>query len=76
MILKMITNIPEKDNSSIFIENIEKLGPTIEIEADNKRDLENLLKTKQNIEPLLILLQNINRGYKCLEDINAKLVLK
>jgi adenylate cyclase class IV len=30
--------------SDIFIENIEKLGPTIEIEADNKSDLENLFK--------------------------------
>lgn len=32
------------DKNSIFIENIEKLGPTIEIEAENKDDLENLLK--------------------------------
>lgn len=33
------------DKNGIFIENIEKLGPTIEIESDNKDDLENLLKS-------------------------------
>ena len=38
------------DKSRIFIENIEKLGPTIEIEAENKRDLENLLKSFEIIE--------------------------
>ena len=38
------------DMSRIFIENIEKLGPTIEIEAENKRDLENLLKSFKTIE--------------------------
>ena len=38
------------DRSRIFIENIEKLGPTIEIEAENKRDLENLLKSFETIE--------------------------
>lgn len=32
------------NKNSIFIENIEKLGPTIEIESDNKNDLENLFK--------------------------------
>ena len=32
------------DNCGIFIECIEKLGPTIEIEAQNKIDLENLFK--------------------------------
>ena len=32
------------NKSKIFIEDIEKLGPTIEIEAESKRDLENLLK--------------------------------
>lgn len=32
------------NKNSIFIENIEKLGPTIEIEVENKDDLENLLK--------------------------------
>ena len=30
--------------NGIFIEYIEKLGPTIEIEADNKSDLEDLFK--------------------------------
>lgn len=33
------------NKNDIFIENIEKLGPTIEIEAENKDDLENLLKS-------------------------------
>lgn len=33
------------DESSIFIEKIEKLGPSIEIESDNKEDIENLLKS-------------------------------
>lgn len=32
------------DKSKIFIENIEKLGPSIEIEDDNKSDLENLFR--------------------------------
>lgn len=32
------------NKNRIFIENIEKLGPTIEIEAENKSDLENLFK--------------------------------
>lgn len=32
------------ENGDIFIECIEKLGPTIEIESDNKSDLENLFK--------------------------------
>ena len=32
------------EKCDIFIECIEKLGPTIEIEAENKSDLENLLK--------------------------------
>lgn len=32
------------DNIKIYIENIEKLGPTIEIEAENKDDIKNLLK--------------------------------
>mgnify|MGYP006955681738 CR=1 FL=1 len=32
------------NKNSIFIECIEKLGPTIEIEAENKNDLENLFK--------------------------------
>jgi adenylate cyclase class IV len=31
-------------NNGIFIERIEKLGPTLEIEAENKSDLENLFK--------------------------------
>ncbi len=34
----------ELNEKNIFIENIEKLGPVIEIESDNKDDLENLLK--------------------------------
>ena len=38
------------DKSGIFIENIEKLGPTIEIEAESKRDLENLLKLFETTE--------------------------
>ncbi len=38
------------DKSNIFIENIEKLGPTIEIEAENKIDLENLLKFFETTE--------------------------
>ena len=38
------------DKNRIFIENIEKLGSTIEIEADNKIDLENLLKSFETIE--------------------------
>lgn len=32
------------DKNGIFIECIEKLGPTLEIEAENKDDLENLFK--------------------------------
>lgn len=32
------------DDSGIFIECIEKLGPTVEIESENKSDLENLFK--------------------------------
>lgn len=32
------------NENGIYIENIEKLGPTIEIESDNKNDLENLFK--------------------------------
>lgn len=32
------------EKGDIFIECIEKLGPTMEIEADNKSDLENLFK--------------------------------
>jgi adenylate cyclase class IV len=32
------------DKNGIFIEHIEKLGPTIEIESENKDDLENLFK--------------------------------
>ena len=32
------------NKNSIFIEKIEKLGPTIEIEVENKDDLESLLK--------------------------------
>jgi adenylate cyclase class IV len=32
------------EKGDIFIECIEKLGPTIEVEADNKSDLENLFK--------------------------------
>lgn len=38
------------NGSDIFIENIEKLGPTIEIESDNKDDIENLLKFFDVIE--------------------------
>jgi adenylate cyclase class IV len=32
------------DKNRVFIEYIEKLGPTMEIESDNKKDLENLFK--------------------------------
>lgn len=32
------------EKGDIFIESIEKLGPTMEIEADNKSDLEDLFK--------------------------------
>ncbi len=32
------------NNCRIFIENIENIGPTIEIESDNKEDLEKLIK--------------------------------
>lgn len=38
------------NKNSIFIENIEKLGPTIEIESDNKDDIENLFKFFDVIE--------------------------
>ena len=38
------------DRNRIFIENIEKLGPTIEIESESKRDLENLLKSFETTE--------------------------
>lgn len=32
------------NENSIFIENIDMLGPTLEIESDNKNDIENLFK--------------------------------
>ncbi len=32
------------NGNSIFIENIDMLGPTLEIESDNKNDIENLFK--------------------------------
>jgi len=38
------------DKNRIFIENIEKLGPTIEIESDNKKDLESLFKLFETAE--------------------------
>lgn len=38
------------DKSRIFIENIEKLGPTIEIESENKTDLESLFKLFETTE--------------------------
>jgi len=38
------------DKNMVFIENIEKLGPTIEIESENKTDLESLFKHFDIIE--------------------------
>lgn len=38
------------DKSNIFIEDIEKLGSTIEIESENKKELENLFKHLETIE--------------------------
>lgn len=38
------------NKNGIFIEYIEKLGPTLEIEAENKNDLENLFKFFEVIE--------------------------
>lgn len=38
------------DSNSIYIEYIEKLGSTIEIESENKKELENLFKHFETIE--------------------------
>lgn len=49
------------NKNSIFIENIEKLGPTIEIESDNKNDLENLFKFFDVIELFSVSTSEIMR---------------